>query len=118
MADSNKLSFADIQNPLFLHPSDNASSISIDRLQGASDYKSWDRSMEIHLSAKRKMGFVLGTTISDTSNEFKSELWQICNNMVLKQLETSFALTNGSRNYKLNKDLYELKQHSASINEY
>lgn len=39
-----------------------------------------------------------------------SEIW--------KQLETRFSLTNGSRKYKLTKDLYALKQNSLSINDY
>lgn len=33
-------------------------------------------------------------------------------------LEKRFALTSGSRKYKLNKELYELKQHSLSVREY
>lgn len=37
---------------------------------------------------------------------------------VWKPLETRFALTNGSWKYKLNKELYELKQCSVSINKY
>lgn len=138
-----KLSFSDIQNPLFLHPSDSATSISLDKLQGAADYRSWRRSMEINLSAKRKMGFVTGATLKDTEDEVKSELWDICNNMVIawihhnvspaikksilyiksakdvwNQLEIRFSLTHGSRKYRLNKDLYETKQNVGSINDY
>lgn len=33
-------------------------------------------------------------------------------------LETQFALTNGSRKYKLCKDLYAVKQNSMSVIEY
>lgn len=33
-------------------------------------------------------------------------------------LEKRFALTSGSRKYKLNKDLYELKQNNLSVTEY
>ncbi|XP_074347653.1 uncharacterized protein LOC141686519 [Apium graveolens] len=39
-----------------------------------------------------------------------SEMW--------KNLEKIFTLTNRSRKYKLSKDLYEVRQHTASINEY
>uniref|UniRef100_A0A803MZA9 Retrotransposon gag domain-containing protein n=1 Tax=Chenopodium quinoa TaxID=63459 RepID=A0A803MZA9_CHEQI len=34
------------------------------------------------------------------------------------QLEKRFSMTNGSRKYKLNKDLYNLKQNGSSINVY
>lgn len=33
-------------------------------------------------------------------------------------LETGFSLTNGSRKYKLNKELYEIRQHAQSVNDY
>ncbi|XP_057247552.1 uncharacterized protein LOC104884395 [Beta vulgaris subsp. vulgaris] len=92
---------------------------------------------------KEKLGFVTGDTVKELQDEVKSELWEICNNMVVawihnnvspaikksilyvnsakdiwKQLETRFALTNGSRKYKLNKDLYETKQNNLTVNEY
>lgn len=35
-----------------------------------------------------------------------------------KKLEKIFTLINGSRKYKLSKDLYEVRQHTVSINEY
>ena len=37
---------------------------------------------------------------------------------IWKNLEKRFALTNCSRKYKIFKDLYEVKQHSATINDY
>lgn len=37
---------------------------------------------------------------------------------IWKHLEKHFALTNGSRKYKISKDLYEIKQNSSSVNEY
>lgn len=36
----------------------------------------------------------------------------------MDQLEERFALTNGSRKYKLNKNLYETKQEEKPISEY
>ncbi|XP_074346359.1 uncharacterized protein LOC141685137 [Apium graveolens] len=140
---TNRLSFTDLQNPLFLHPSDGPTSISVPKLQGAGDYRTWKRSFEIQLSAKRKLGFVDGSVTRNTTDLAEASQWDTCNNMVIswlhnnisdnikssvlfintaydiwKQLEKRFLLTNGSRKYKLNKDLFSLKQNGMKINEY
>ncbi|XP_071728167.1 uncharacterized protein [Rutidosis leptorrhynchoides] len=112
------------QNPLFLHPSDGPGSLSIqEKLIGAQNYHSWRRALEIALSTKRKLGFVIGTVARPADDANRAELWDTCNNMVIiwimssvtesiaksimfvntaseiwKQLEKRFALSNGSRN--------------------
>lgn len=86
-----RLTFTDIQNPLFLHPSDGATSITVDKLEGAADYRSWKRSMEINLASKRKMGFVTGATVKDTQDEVKAELREICNNMVVSCIHNNIS---------------------------
>lgn len=91
--------------------------------------------MEIGLASKRKLGFVTGVLKKDDKDAVKSEAWETCNNMIIswilgsvsesikrsimfmsnareiwEQLEKRFALTNGTRKYKICKDLYEAKQ--------
>uniref|UniRef100_A0A803LRD3 Uncharacterized protein n=1 Tax=Chenopodium quinoa TaxID=63459 RepID=A0A803LRD3_CHEQI len=135
----------DANSVLYLHPNDGSYSISVDKLIGASDYRSWKRSMEIALTSKKKIGFVLGTVIRSTyaADPVTIDQWDTCNSMVISwihaclsdtikksvlyintaretwvQLEKIFSMANGSRKYKLNKDLYQLKQNSLTINEY
>lgn len=113
------------------------------KLQGAGDYRSWKRSFEIQLSAKRKLSFVNGTVIRDNADEVQATQWDTCNNLVIswlhnnvcesikqsilfintaseiwKQLEKRFLLSNDSRKYKLSKDLFSLKQNNLKINDY
>ncbi|XP_021719096.1 uncharacterized protein LOC110686814 isoform X1 [Chenopodium quinoa] len=107
--------------------------------------RSWRRSMEIALSTKKKVGFVNGTVLRSAyaADPVKVEQWDTCNSMVIFwihgclsdtikkfvlfvntsretwiQLEKCFSISNGSRKYKLNKDLYSLKQNGNSINVY
>ncbi|PWA90678.1 hypothetical protein CTI12_AA098680 [Artemisia annua] len=132
------------QNPLYLHPSDGPGSLTVqEKLNGAQNYRAWHRAIEIGLSTKGKLGFVRGTIARSTTDANLVELWDTCNNMVIcwligsvnesiaksimfigtsseiwTQLEKRFALSDGSRRYKLNKDTYEITQSGGSISEY
>lgn len=99
--------------------------------------------MEIQLASKRKLGFVTGTDRRSTTDASYGIQWDTCNNMVIswlhnnvsesikksilfvnsaaavwKVLEQRFQLTNGSRKYKLNRDLFNIKQNGQSLVEY
>lgn len=134
----------DLTSPLFLHPSDGPGSLPIqEKLIGAQNYRSWRRSVEIGLSTKRKLGFVRGTVLRSATDAVLQEQWDTCNNMVISwlmssvsdsivksimfigtafeiwnQLEKRFALSNGSRKYKLHKESYDVMQSGQSVSEY
>uniref|UniRef100_A0A803MJC6 Retrotransposon Copia-like N-terminal domain-containing protein n=1 Tax=Chenopodium quinoa TaxID=63459 RepID=A0A803MJC6_CHEQI len=81
-----KISLADMQNPLYLHPCDGHNSVSVDKLTGAANYREWRRYMEIVLASKRKLGFVTGLVKKDVEDEVKADQWDTCNNMVIAWL--------------------------------
>ncbi|KAL2927394.1 Retrovirus-related Pol polyprotein from transposon TNT 1-94 [Bienertia sinuspersici] len=133
----------DVTSPLYLHPSESVTSLGVEKLQGASDYRAWCRSMEISLAAKRKLGFVTGYVKKDKDDAQKAEQWETYDNMVIawihayvseqikksilyaktsseawKQLERTFNVANGSRKYKVEKELMDTQQNGGSIYEY
>ena len=84
MAAGARFTFADLQNPLFLHPSDGPTSVVVvPKLQGAIDYRSLKRSFEIQLASKRKLKFVHGTILCSTTDETDATQWDTCNNLVI-----------------------------------
>jgi len=62
MSAERKQSMNELQNSMFLHPSEGPGSLAIqEKLIGAKNYRSWKRAVEIGLATKRKLGFVQGT---------------------------------------------------------
>ncbi|KAL2928500.1 Gag-Pol polyprotein [Bienertia sinuspersici] len=133
----------DSTSPLYIHPSDGATSMNIEKLQGSSNYRVWRRDMELCLAAKRKLGFVTGGVERDESDAQKKEAWDACNDLVVawilfsvsdsikrsvmftksaeviwKNLEARFSVTNGVRKYSLFKHLYDAKQNGKSVAEF
>ncbi|PWA80700.1 hypothetical protein CTI12_AA114230 [Artemisia annua] len=105
------------QNPLFLHPSDGPGTLMVtEKLLGAQNYRSWRRLVEIALSTKWKLGFIRGTVPRSVDGASLQEQWDTCNNLL--QLETRFALSNGSHKYKLNRETYGIMQSGRYISEY
>lgn len=139
----NQISMSDLQNPLFLHPTEGPASLgAIAKLIGAENYRGWKRAMEIKLSTKRKLGFVAGT-IPRPQDPITAEQWDTCNNTMISwilyavsepisqsilymqsaseiwsQLERRFSLSNGSRKYQINKEIYDLKHGERSISDF
>ncbi|XP_071713627.1 uncharacterized protein [Rutidosis leptorrhynchoides] len=129
------------RNPPFLHPSDGPGSLSVqEKLIGSQNYRSCRRSIKIALSTNHKLGFVTGTVVRSADDPVKAEHWDTCNNMVIswimnsvsdsivksimfigtaseiwKQLEKRFALSNGSRKYKLHKEVYSCEQQGSAV---
>ena len=55
--------------------------MSVEKLQGVTDYRGWRRSMEIALSAKRKLGLVTRAVKKEENDEERAEMWNTCNDM-------------------------------------
>ncbi|KAL2897215.1 Retrovirus-related Pol polyprotein from transposon RE2 [Bienertia sinuspersici] len=82
-------------SPLYLHPYDGTSSVSMEKLMGFSNYRPWRRSFEIALASKRKLGFVTRAVERDENDKVKQDAWDTYNSMVI-----SWILANVSDGIK------------------
>jgi len=91
-AERSRNNFAELQNPLFVHPSEGLGSLDLKiKLIGSSNYRSWRRAMEIALSTKRKLSFVHGTLVRPTDDQIKGDQWDACNNLVIAWIMNSVS---------------------------
>ncbi|TMW89362.1 hypothetical protein EJD97_017268, partial [Solanum chilense] len=76
----------DINNPLYIHPSDNPSLILVPVSFEGVGYRSWRRGVMRSLSVKNKLGFITGEfkRPSSTSPQFRQ--WERCDNMIQKDI--------------------------------
>lgn len=80
----------DPSNPLYLHPSDNPSTILVPELLIGSNCITWSRSMKTALLTKTKLGFVDGSVKkSPDLNDPLAATWEHCNGMVVSWLRNS-----------------------------
>ncbi|GJS54249.1 peptidase family M48 protein [Tanacetum coccineum] len=79
-----------VSKSILLHPSDGLGLSCIQKKpQGAQNYRSWRRSIEIALSTKRKLGFIRGTVLRSVDDVAFLEQRDTCNNMVIIWLMSS-----------------------------
>jgi len=99
--------------------------------------------MEISLATKRKLAFVQGIWPRPSDDPVKAEQWDTCNNLIIAwimncvsdsiarsilyiqsareiwlQLEKRFCLSNGSHKYRLNREVYAIRQNDCPVSEY
>ena len=90
--DNRNVTYTDLQNPLFIRPSDGPNSLLVgEKLAGSSNYRTWKRAMELWWSTKRKLGFIQGTLPKPTDDPVKMEQWEACNSLVIAWLINSVS---------------------------
>lgn len=77
------ITYMDLQNPLFIHPSDNSGMVLTSIQLTGDNYRRWRKAFMNALSVKNKTGFVEGTIVETPTN---SAMWQRCNDIVCSWL--------------------------------
>ena len=79
-------------NPFFLHHNDHAGLVLVtDRLNTASKFHSWRRSIRMALNVCKKLGFIDGTVHKPASTHRDYRAWSRCNDMVATWLMNSVS---------------------------
>ncbi|GAB4856619.1 hypothetical protein Ancab_040496 [Ancistrocladus abbreviatus] len=71
---------------LHLHHSDSPSIQLVSKTLDGDNYAHWSRAVTVALSAKKKLGFVLGTCKRPEDDLVLQDLWDTCNDMVISWL--------------------------------
>lgn len=133
----------DCNHSFYLHPSNNPGIEIITIVLTENNYNQWQRSMEMALSSKLKLGFVDGTYVKPSTNSPLLVYWNRCNNMITSwilnfvsvdirnnivyiqsareiwlDLEVRFAQSNVPKLFHLRKEIVHLAQVSLSISAY
>ncbi|KAJ8447741.1 hypothetical protein Cgig2_015104 [Carnegiea gigantea] len=118
---TNNVAYNSLQNPLFIHPSDDPTSLAVgEKLVRAKNYKKWRRSMEIGLSTKKKLAFVQGTIPRPIDDLAKADQWDAYNNLVMTWLMNAVSVTiaRSILKYNLNREVHSMKQDGISVSEF
>lgn len=133
----------DINHPYFLSSSDHPGLALVTEVLTGENYHAWNRSIQIALSAKLKLGFIDGSLIKPATDVNQITLWTRSNDLVISwilnsinseirnsvvymktakkiwdDLSARFSRTNIPRLFGLRKDLADLKQDTLSISAY
>lgn len=133
----------DCHHPYYLHPSDNPGMQITTVILTENNYNQWNRSMEIALSSKFKLGFVDGSYVKPVATSPLFVHWIRCNNMVTAwilnsvsteirssivyipsardiwlDLEVRYAQSNVPKLFHLRKEIAHLTQGAMSVCAY
>jgi gag-polypeptide of LTR copia-type len=70
-------------SPYFIHHSDSPGITLVSQPLTENNYPAWSRAIKIALSAKNKLGFIIGTVSELDSESAEYPAWERCNTMVL-----------------------------------
>lgn len=137
------VSSIDCNHLYYLHPSDNPGMQITTVTLSENNYNQWQRSMEIALSSKLKLGFVDGSYAKPAATSPLLVHWLRCNNMITSwilnsvsveirnsivylksardiwlDLEVRFAQSNVPKLFNLRKEICHLTQGSLSVSAY
>ncbi|XP_030445599.1 uncharacterized protein LOC115668258 [Syzygium oleosum] len=132
-----------LNSPYFMHPSDNPGSNLVGMVLTGDNYNNWSRAMEIALSAKNKMVFVIGEIKKQAAADPTYASWIRVNNMILSwilnsihpdlvptilytesvadvwaDLRERFSPSNGPRVFHLGQKICTLAQHDDAVTKY